>query len=253
VSTSKERRTLTSDLLDLMRDVAAEELHGARLARDLGARLLDATLGSGTADELKADAIASLAESADALRRATAANLALARAAVAAKGRATDWLAAVIEAWLAKGQDGKPPPPPRERPSRDDRRARLATLLDVIGELRRTPSRPAAPVAAAGPDAVIEQSRAGGAATVRLRHEGADEVRAGFLVGPCAPVGGGASFRALVLIEPEELTLRPQVEESVRVAVPWDERFVPGTTYRLPITVAGLGRQLVIHIVAVAS
>lgn len=253
--TKAEHRTLKLDLLELLRDVAAEELHGVRLARELGGRFLDATLGCGAAEELKADATSTLTESADALRCAIAANVALARAAVAAKGKATDWLASIVEGWLAAQEDGKPPspPPPKDRPPRenhDERRKRLSNILQVIGDLRRDhPSEPLAPVAPRPVDAMVKIGPSGGTTTIRLKHGGAGDARVSFQVGACTPVDRGAPFRVLVQLEPEELTLRPGVEESAELTVPWDARFEPGATYRVPITVAGLARQIIVHIV----
>jgi len=249
----KEEATkpILAEVVELMRDLAAEGLHGARLGRDLGGRLLDAALGSGAAEELRAEAAASISDSAEALRKAVAANVALARSAVVVQGRALDWTAAVIESWLAshkpEGGGGDKPPP---RPNREARRARLANLLRVVSGLRGAKgSAPVTPVAPRSPDATLRLTRAGGATTIHLLHPGPDEVRARFHVGPCAREDGGASFRVHVGLDPEELTLRPQVEEPVRLTLPWDARFEAGSAYRLPIVVAGLSAQVVVRIV----
>jgi hypothetical protein len=249
----KERKEggkpILTEVVELVRDLAAEGLHGARLGRDLGGRLLDVALGSGAAEELRAEAAASLGDSAEALRRAVAANVALARTAVLVQGRALDWTAAVLEGLLAsrKHEGGERPPP---RAEREERRARLATLLRVVGGLRGAGgSAPVTPGASRPPDASLRMTHAGGTTTIHLLHPGPDEVRARFHVGPCAREDGGASFRVHVALDPEELTLRPQVEEPVRVTMPWDARFEAGGAYRLPIVVAGLGAQVVVRII----
>jgi hypothetical protein len=248
-----EPKPILAEVVELVRDLAAEGLHGARLGRDLGGRLLDATLGCGAADELRAEAAASLSDSAEALRRAVAANLALARSAVVVQGRALDWTAAMLEGWLASRQEAKgegTPEKPRPRHDRDERRARLATLLRVISGFRGAKaSAPVTPVTPRAADATLRLTRAGGTTTIHLLHPGPDEVRARFHVGPCTREDGGASFRVHVGLDPEELTLRPQVEEPVRVTMPWDPRFEVGGAYRLAIVVAGMGAQVVVRII----
>lgn len=247
-----EAKPIFAEVVELLRDLASEGLHGARLGRDIGGKLLDAALGSGAADELRGEAAASLSDSAEALRRAVAANVALARSAVVAQGRALDWTAALIEGWLAsrkrEGGGDKPPPPPKG--DREKRRARLATLLRVVGGLRGAKgSEPLTPVAPRPPDATLRMTHVGGVTTIHLLHPGPEEVRARFHVGPCAREDGGTSFRVHVALDPEELTLRPQVEEPVRVTIPWDARFEAGSAYRLPIVVAGMGAQVVVRVV----
>jgi len=248
-------KPILAEVVELMRDLAAEGLHGARLGRDIGGKLLDAAIGAGAAEELRAEAVASLNDSAEALRRAVEANLALARSAVVVQGRALDWTAALIEGWLShKKGDGEKPPSQSPSPNREARRERLATLLRVVGGLRGAKgSEPAPPVAPRVHDATLRMTHAGGTTTIHLLHPGPDEVRARFHVGPCAREDASGSFRVQVALDPGELTLRPQVEEPVRVTVPWDARFEPGRAYKLPIVVAGMGAQVVVRILVAAD
>jgi hypothetical protein len=281
-------RPLLADLLELLRDAAAEELHRARLLRELGRRLLDEALGKGAAENLRGDVTATLVESVEALRKVLVANLTLGRTLISAQGRATDWLAGVFDDFLAAQENGRAAEPapageakpeakpdtgePRLRPPGparhgwDERRAQFQTVLRVVDELWRnrvSASATGKPTArgSAGEPVVVRCGREGGTATMELEHTGREDVHAAFHVGPCVrvpahPVGRGAtgpgiggSFRARVHFEPEELTVRPRVIETVHVSVPWDERFEAGATYRIPVLVAGLERDLFLHVV----